>query len=706
MNRNASSLFLLACALVGCRGAPTAPAETKLHLVVYGDSVIYTTAGAQTEPLRVAVLDASTGAPVSGVAVTWQSTPAATLGQSQSTSDAGGLVVTFVSPPVDGVYRVQATTARLQGPAPVIEVRAVPRPVISSVQPASIAAGAEVTITGNHFRPVAADNAVYFDNVRGHVLAATTTSLRVRVPQCLPSRMAQVVAGLGAVTSAAVSVQVSGTSGAAISLAPGGVRTLSAAEDLSCIRLPGGEANAIWMLVVHNAGDRAAPPVQFELRALQPQPSAAATAIRAEPLRPAFAYEWEAALRRSERALGPVQHAPAGDDVAARPAALPTVGSRREFNVYGNDQKFRKVTATARVVGVRGIVYVDNEAEAAFDEEDLQFFARTFDDPIFSTVAGVYGDPSDLDGNSRVVILFTPQVNLLTPRRATSFISGFFYGCDLVSRSRCSGTNQGEIFYALVPDPTGRWGDARTRFAVREAVPPVLAHEFQHMIHFARRGFSSDALWLSEGLAHTAEELVADVLQSRGETSLARTFRSGNHTRAQQYLAAIDRTALIDDELPGTIELRGAAWLFLRYLRAHHAGDALLRRLTASTRSSVANVTHETGRAWRELSTSYAVALWASDLPELAGRIEPQFTFNGFSPRSTLSSVPGSYPLRPALMPWRDFTVAGTMPTGSNGYYNLPVTGGSSAPPLTLVLSGHRGATPPAPLAISLIRIR
>jgi hypothetical protein len=706
MNRRAFFLLLMAGVLAGCRAAPTGPAETMLNLVVYGDSVIYTTAGARTEELRVAVLDAATGAPVPGVAVSWEATPATALGRSQATSDASGLVETWLTPAAEGVYRVKATTPRLQGPAPVVEVRVVPRPVVSSVQPASIAAGGEVLLTGANFSPVAPANAVYFDNVRGQVLAATTTTLRVRVPQCLPSRTAQVVAGLGAVTSSPVPVQVSGITGTAISLAPAGVRTLSVDDDLSCIRIAGGDANALWMIVVHNSGDRAAPPVPFELRALQPHPSAMTAALHDAPLRTSFADDWEAALRRTERGLGGVQNVPPGDEVTAARVALPAIGTRREFNVFGSDQKFRKVTAIARVVGTRGIVYVDTEAETAFDDEDLHFFARTFDDPIFPTLTGVYGEPSDLDGNARIVILFTPQVNLLTPRGAASFISGFFYGCDLVPRNRCSGTNQGEVFYALVPDPAGRWGDARTRATVRAAVPPVLAHEFQHMVHFARRGFSSDALWLSEGLAHTAEELVADVLQSRGETALATSFRAGNHGRAQQYLAVTPRVALIDDALPGTLELRGAAWLFLRYARGHHGGDALLRRLTASTRSSVANVVHETGRSWRELSASYGVALWTGDLPELAGGLEPRYTFSGFSPRTVLSPVQGAYPLRPANLPWRDLAVVGSLATGGNAYFSLLAPGGAGGTPLTFVLSGQRGAMPSAQLAISLIRIR
>jgi hypothetical protein len=704
MNRIAA-LALLATALAACRGTPAGPAEQKLQLAVHGDSVIFTTASSRTEDLRVAVLDASTGATVSGVPVEWRVVSgSASLGRSRSNSDDGGVASTWLNAAPEGVYRVEATTDLLTGRAPVLEVRVVPRPTLTGVQPSTITAGGEVTVTGANFSAVAGETAIYFDGVRGQVLSATRTSLRVRVPECLPARTAQLTAGLGAVLSEPSAVQVSGTGGSAVALAPGGVRTFRTGEELRCIRLPG-DAGASWILVIHNVAERSSPPFDFELRALQPQPVTATEVIASGTPRMSFADGWEAALRVRERQLGPARPDPAAlEGLTATAAALPTPGSRRDFSVLASDQKFRKITATAQVVGSHAIIYVDDEAEGAFSADDLQFFARTFDDPIYPTMVGVFGEPSDLDGNERIIILFTPQVNLLTPRGAGSFISGFFYGCDLVARSRCSGTNQGEVFYALVPDVTGRWGDVRGRATVRAAVPPVLAHEFQHMIHFARRGFSNDALWLSEGLAHTAEELIADVLQARGQAAFAQSFRTGNHGRAQQFLASTATTQLLGDELPGSLELRGGAWLFMRYVRAHHGGSDLLRRLTGSTRSSVANVVQETGRNWQDLAADFGVALWAADAPDMRGALEPRYTFGEFRPRTVLGGAAG-YPLRPPALPWRDLSSAGVLAAAGNAYFSVSAPSGGSEP-LTFVVTGERGVPLGSTGAVSLIRVR
>jgi hypothetical protein len=545
MPRFSALLLVPALALGACRGTPAGPGEQRLNLVVYGDSVIYAAEMARPEPLQVAALRADTRSPVSGVVVRWRVLQGgAALGippQAQSTSDDGGVanLLPAEGAPL-GTYRVEASTDRMDGPAPVVEVRVVARPSVQSVQPASITAGGTVTITGADFGSGAA---VFFDDVRGRVISATPTSLQVEVPRCLPSRQAAVRVALGAVSSGPVPLAVAGTAGTTVDLQPGGVRTFSNPAELECIRIPAAQPGTAWVLVVHNGAGSPAPPTRFELRGLSPQASPVAQVGTPASPAPSFAESWEAALRTRERGLGPMATPPAGAPGAALQALSaepPALGSRRDFNVFAGGQKFEKVTAAVRHVGQRSVMYVDVEAATEVADEDLQYFGGLFDDPStrpWWRLRRAVGHRRQ----QRIFILFTPRVNALTPRSSSSFITGFFYGCDLVSRSRCSGTNEGEIFYA---------SGARSRrplerrpqppSAVRAAVPPVLAHEFQHMIHFARRGFSSDVLWLSEGLAHTAEDLVADVLQAQNP-SLAQSFRSQQLIRAQRVPGAHPR---------------------------------------------------------------------------------------------------------------------------------------------------------------------
>jgi hypothetical protein len=572
-------------------------------------------------------------------------------------------------------------------------------PQITAVEPAAITTGGTVIVRGSNFSPIADHNAVLFDGVRGAIQSASETELRVTVPQCLPNRTVAVTVALGFAVSASQQVQATGTGGTTLTLAPGGSATFADPAALSCIRLPGGIGNAVYLLTVHNVASTHAPPVRFELRVLT---AGTVTNIVGTPSPTVdFAGSWEMRLRRQERALlrdALDEGGPAAFAAAARIAQVPEVGQGASFNVLTPTNEFVKVNATARIVEDRVVIYLDDTAPAnGFSPQDLQRFADLFDNPIYPTDVAVFGEPSDIDNNQRVAILFTPRVNALTPRgQGNSFAAAYFYGCDLLARSRCSGSNLGEIFYAMVPDPTGQFSDVRTVATVLNVVPPVLAHEFQHMIHFARRDLTTDALWLSEALAHSAEELVGDALIAQGATALGASFKAQNYTRAQRYLAASSSTSLLAEDSPGSLELRGGAWLLLKHARGHYGGDALLTRLTASTRSGVANLTQETGSAWSTLLRDFGVAIWADGAPDFPVGVVPDSArqvFRDFDPRAVLAGVPqsGGYALQARPLTWGDFAEDHPLAAASQLHFRLaaPADGG---PNLNFVLSGPRGA--------------
>jgi hypothetical protein len=679
---------LVLCILLGACRDPAGPAPSRVTLAILGSDVIYAPAGVPLpEPLQVIAADAVTKRPAREVSVEWRVVAgSASLNSTATTTNEFGVAGTTPTASAIGSYRVRATSDRIVGEPPEFEVRVIAAPLITAIAPSTITAGDTVTVTGSNFSPTASDNAVLFDGVRGHVVAATATQLRVVVPLCLPQRQTSVRVALGFVSSPAVAATANAASGTFLELQPGQARTFVDPAEVACIRLPGGLSNSMYLITAHNVGDALFAPVGFELRGLTRQGVIAAVAE--QPAAAAdFAWSFEQALRARERAFAAQPSLPA--IIAAAP--VPNVGDTREFSVLDTDNKFVKINAVARVVTTRAILYVDAEAQSAFTAADLNRLGALFDDPIYPTEVAVFGEVSDIDANQRVMILFTPRVNMLTPRGENTFVAGYFYGCDLVARSRCSGTNSGEVFYSLVPDPTGKWADARSVSSVLLSVPPVLAHELQHMIHFSRRGFTTDALWLSEGLAQTAEEIVGDVFQTRGETALAATMKNGNYSRAGYYLASTQSTSLLAEAPPGTIEQRGAAWLFLKYVRGHYGENDLLRRLTNSTRSSVSNITAETGGEWNTLLTNFGIALWADRAPELRGTLDTRYTFRNFDLRASLSGF-GGYPLRPTQLQWQDFSTAGTLPTASQAYYTLTAPNSTSAPPINFVFSGPRGA--------------
>ena len=106
---------------------------------------------------------------------------------------------------------------------------------------------------------------------------------------------------------------------------------------------------------------------------------------------------------------------------------------------------------------------------------------------------GNFGAPCDIDDNGKIAILFTRAVNELTPANSPSFVGGFFFPRDLFPAHAaptfdvCATSNEGEMFYMLVPDPTGAInGNVPARLR-RQLTTGILAHEFQHLINAGRR---------------------------------------------------------------------------------------------------------------------------------------------------------------------------------------------------------------------------
>src|SRR5690606_30158750 len=78
----------------------------------------------------------------------------------------------------------------------------------------------------------------------------------------------------------------------------------------------------------------------------------------------------------------------------------------------------------------------------------------------------------------------------------------------------CPLSNEGEIFYMLMPDPAGEVNsNVRTKAYVASQTLSTLGHELQHLINADRRLYlagsaSLEETWLNEGLSHIGEELI------------------------------------------------------------------------------------------------------------------------------------------------------------------------------------------------------
>lgn len=715
--RKLSQALFIALFAIACGDGGTGPSENKVSIAVLSGDAQFTTAGAAVlDPLQVVVTNPVSKEPVEAATVTWQvvTGSGAVVTPATSVTDENGVATASLRVgSALGTYVVEATSGKLIGARARFTIRAVETPVITTV-PASANVGDTITITGSNFSPQGDDNIVLFGGFRGKVVSATTTQLRAVVPICVPSRMVSVVASLGAVASSHVQMEVrGGTTTESLQLARGAVRTISDPGELGCFRLPGGISGYTVLLIPQNYSDVAGSFTPITVTGLTGANTV--TNVVAAFHAPATtdlpsAFEAKVRMRESEmlRAIGSAANARPQVRASAA-AACPTpakVGDRCTFQVIDKNDEFVSVTAELKAVSTRLLVYQDIDAPTGgLTEANFQALAQSFDDPIYSADVSAFGEPSDLDANGKIIVLLTPVVNAMTPKNSSGFIAGFFFGCDLVARSVCKGSNGGEIFYTLTADPAAQFSDARSVTSVMRSLPPVLAHEFQHMIHFGFRK-STDALWLSEGLAHHAEDIIADAFAARGDATNASLFRSQNYLRANRYLRDPSGTSLIAENGTGSLELRGAAWLFVKYLVGQH-GPAILRQLVQTTESSVTNVVKQTGKPWSTLLANWAVALYADDAPDLSGvTLRPEYTFPNINLRSALGGFNG-FALRPSTQTFADFVFKETLPASSQTYLTVQAAN-SNAPAFSLTLTGQLGAgfAVNAAPQLSILRIR
>ena len=447
------------------------------------------------------------------------------------------------------------------------------------------------------------------------------------------------------------------------------------------------------------------------------------------------------ATRRARRASGSTRTGGLAPSVSLSsiPAAV-AAGDRLELNVseYACDQPVMRGFRVAHV-SQRAIILADTLNPAnGFTDADYQRFGQRFDELVYPLDVDNFGEPSDLDANTKVAVLFTRYVNELTPANSGSFVGGFFHPRDLFPKLEanglqgCAGSNEGEMFYMLVPDPTGVVnGNKHTLGFVDTLTTGVLAHEFQHLINAGRRIYVNttaeefEETWLNEGLSHIAEELLyyretgmqprqrlTDELirTSAAKYALWRANASSNFSRLLEYIedpAAASPIDAVNDEL----STRGAAWSFLRYAvdRAFATDEGVWKRFSNSARTGLATVSEGLQTDPQPFLADFALANYIGDLGITD---EPRFVHRSWNYRDIFSKTFGSrtggvftplgyYPIK--LTSLTDATpTSAFVRGGSASYHRLAVAAGKEA----LLTFGSGQGAPSSSLVFSVVRTK
>jgi hypothetical protein len=241
-------------------------------------------------------------------------------------------------------------------------------------------------------------------------------------------------------------------------------------------------------------------------------------------------------------------------------------GATRTFEMRvrrGGSMVRAPVPARAVAVGESSVVWADVSAEhpATLEPAFVAEFLSDFEKQILPRARQVFGRESDVDGDGRVALLFTP----LTAAAAVAFFSG----CDLEPVERCPGSNRAELLYLTPPNAI------RPPYNTPRAIKEILAHEVEHLVHHHQKVLRNrlpddpDSAYLLEGFGALAQDVIG--------------FQAGNLYVTKAGLDEIDDFSLGPVLAPGAGydrnrdgALRGGAYLFVRWLYDRAGGDRAL----------------------------------------------------------------------------------------------------------------------------------
>lgn len=714
--RTSLALILASLATAACSSSdsnPAGPGNSNDVVSVSGDAQTGIIGVRLSTPLTVSVQN-STGTGLAGQSVSWSVTDSAGPGASVSlqttmTGTDGTTSVALTLGSAEGAYTV---TAAIPGDATTFSATAV-----ASLPPSLESDGGDGQV-GFAGELLAEPLQVKVVDSFGNPVAGATVSFAVTSGAGAQVDLSAVSNQLGVASAGLTLGPTNGSYGAMATLGSetvpfqaygcggdGSVGTLALAPgqdtvlvgtDLNCVQLPAHSAGEEYEIVATMAPDGFLPtPFRIEVNGrgastslrrplLASVPSAAdlygENALVGGTIRGmGLQYAWDMRLRELEMDMAGLPKTQPGFQLLAAP---PTVGDQRTFQASCTSEP--NVAAEAVSVGSEGVIYEDLiDGGGFFSTAAYDSIVAEFDTIVFPTDTLYFGAPLDFDDNQRVIILVTTAVNALTTGSyddpAAGFVAGYFCPADVVSGFG----NDAEMFYIVAPDPDGEYnggGGSLTTDEVRQIMINVIAHEFQHLINnqtgppFPTGGASE--IWINEGLSHLAEEVnghavtglmpgssisAADFISQVSFDDFS-TWYAPQLTNLNTYLSSpTDSATLVQQQDPaqvgdglGSFRMRGANWMFVRYLLDRYATPAteaqVTRQLIGSTGGTRAALASLFGQPFEDLVSDYNSMLTATDRPDLGVTFDPALELTSYQLRDVIETIlTAGWALRPRI---------------------------------------------------------
>jgi len=730
-------LAATALILAGCDSAsgPDEPDVTSLRVTPANPVLSF----GSTVQLSVTAL-ALDGTSIAGKTVTWSSSNPLVA----EVNNAGRVSGTGV-----GTAEITAAVEGVTGSATVAV-----NPIVTGFAPAQFVAGQTGQIAGGGFSNSLSENIVTLGHTQLQITSATSTALTVQIPAglCLPSGQALVrVSVRGHTVESNHAVQ---STADPLSIAAGQQRIFPAGQE-HCLRFDALGPSEEYLIGITSVSPVAAALTPVQILGAVPRTTTGTTALSAksrpllqgprtdletDPRRKRWERHRDAELALRSRELQNGVGA-ALARVNATSSTVPSVPSNAKVgdtvsvnvpNARANScTNFTPIRAVVRAIGARG-VWVEDVANplGGFNQADFDTASAAFDTRIYPTNVGYFGEPADRDGNNRIVVVTTREVNRM------GGILGFVTSADILP-SVCPSSNDGEYYYGVAPDSAGEHTLGEYSLAEARANMPVLiAHEFTHIIQFSRRNAAGSeffSVWEAEGQATFAEEINGHAaLGNRpGQNyGFAVAFNVPETAPISWYVGAFVDLALYfgfetatttvtnapeqcgwlaqnaQGPCIGNRSIYGVSWSFLRWLADHYGSTlqggerALHKALIDSGLSGFENISSAVGQPIETLLTRWAAALYLDDRIQ---NLDNGLNFTSWNMNDIESRLVTNARLTPRSRGFATFSDDVSVRSGSTAYFRVS---GTNRPRTTVFIRSPGGGPLPASMRLWVVRVQ
>ena len=237
------------------------------------------------------------------------------------------------------------------------------------------------------------------------------------------------------------------------------------------------------------------------------------------------------------------------------PAAFPQLGDVQRFWASNQDNnKFFQVDATLRYVGLHLYFWIENGVQ--YDPAAVQALVDAFDTKIYPTDRAFFGSEwsPGVDNDPRLYLLYA--------RNLGGVVAGYFSSVDEYPPQVFKYSNAHEMFDI----------NADTVLLSDSSVYSIMAHEFQHMIHWNQD--RSEDLWLNEGFS-----VLAQFLNGYSLTGYDTSYIAHPDTQLDDW--SLDQGA--------NAPHYGAAFMYLDYLLSRY-GSPVTQAVVSSPLHGLASV--------------------------------------------------------------------------------------------------------------------